>query len=515
MKIIDNINMYDKDGVFDSYSRIVEDFKDYDNVTRKQMIKEMYKVYETSENIVDLCTERELKYLKMYFDGDENYKSRKYDWQQKTLMKKYLIDLDLETHGIVPFDESKDLLKTALAKVNWNKVKKKDKINEVIVSLTKIEGSCAIGLLVEYASEVLKISKSEIIDHILNNRVFQYYVSVDEKYIESLKDNIPIAIYNDYYYLMDELDEARAKQGVSAFPNVTLKDLKSYFYNDFNMNNKTIKKFYEELRKLPFFYNNAISEIKAFALLNKDRQILKEEIASVPILKNYDLTDFFKLMDKAMDEMPSGALNGLTSNEYKKRKEEEARLAYEETKNYIPQTDANIGQKNSDQFYKLYFALLDYTNQKYQIKKGYKIYKKQNRNPKNLYEIIEKLWKNQKEIIDEFISKNPYKLNDEELEIIKEFKNGIRNIYIIARYEEEYTAFMTPNKTYMIKGVNTNVDEIIPYNELPKAVITTILPFKDHLIYDGIIVSYPIDLGMEFKKIVAKEYQNNIKYYHL
>ena len=45
MKIIDNINMYDKDGVFDSYSRIVEDFKDYDNVTRKQMIKEMYKVY--------------------------------------------------------------------------------------------------------------------------------------------------------------------------------------------------------------------------------------------------------------------------------------------------------------------------------------------------------------------------------------------------------------------------------------------------------------------------------------
>ena len=61
MKIIDNINMYDKDGVFDSYSRIVEDFKDYDNVTRKQMIKEMYKVYETPENIVDLCTERELK----------------------------------------------------------------------------------------------------------------------------------------------------------------------------------------------------------------------------------------------------------------------------------------------------------------------------------------------------------------------------------------------------------------------------------------------------------------------
>lgn len=208
-------------------------------------------------------------------------------------------------------------------------------------------------------------------------------------------------------------------------------------------------------------------------------------------------------------------LNGLTPNEYKKRKEEEARLAYEETKNYIPQTDANIGQKNSDQFYKLYFALLDYTNQKYQIKKGYKIYKKQNRNPKDLYEIIEKLWKNQKEIIDEFISKNPYKLNDEELEIIKEFKNGIRNIYIIARYEEEYTAFMTPNKTYMIKGVNTNVDEIIPYNELPKAVITTILPFKDHLIYDGIIVSYPIDLGMGFKKIVAKEYQNNINYYHL
>lgn len=35
-------------------------------------------------------------------------------------------------------------------------------------------------------------------------------------------------------------------------------------------------------------------------------------ISYVGALKSYDLTELFKLMDEAIDEMPSGVLNGLT-----------------------------------------------------------------------------------------------------------------------------------------------------------------------------------------------------------
>ena len=61
MKIFEEINHLRKEFVFEQYTRIVEDFKDYDKVTRKQMIKEIYKVYENPQNIIDICTERELR----------------------------------------------------------------------------------------------------------------------------------------------------------------------------------------------------------------------------------------------------------------------------------------------------------------------------------------------------------------------------------------------------------------------------------------------------------------------
>ena len=53
---------------------------------------------------------------------------------------------------------------------------------------------------------------------------------------------------------------------------------------------------------------------------------------------------------------------------------------------------------------------------------------------------------------------NPYKFNKEELNVTSEFKKGFRDLVIIAKYEKEYTAVMNRNKTYMIKGLNDNID---------------------------------------------------------
>ena len=73
MKIFEEINHYRKEFVFDIYTRVVENFKDYEKITKKQMIKEIYKVYENPQNIIDICTFRELKYLQMYLNNDKEY----------------------------------------------------------------------------------------------------------------------------------------------------------------------------------------------------------------------------------------------------------------------------------------------------------------------------------------------------------------------------------------------------------------------------------------------------------
>ena len=68
-KMFERINDYKKEYVHDHYSRIVDPFKNYERISKKKMLEEIYKVYDNPENIVDICMKNELKYLKMLLDG--------------------------------------------------------------------------------------------------------------------------------------------------------------------------------------------------------------------------------------------------------------------------------------------------------------------------------------------------------------------------------------------------------------------------------------------------------------
>lgn len=95
--------------------------------------------------------------------------------------------------------------------------------------------------------------------------------------LESIGEQVE-AIYNDYYHLKDELAEERKKQGGAFTTQVNIKDYISLFYNDFNMNNPKIKKFYNETITLPFFYIDFIEYVQEYALLNRDRTSLKDAL---------------------------------------------------------------------------------------------------------------------------------------------------------------------------------------------------------------------------------------------
>ena len=83
------------------------------------------------------------------------------------------------------------------------------------------------------------------------------------------------------------------------------------------------------------------------------------------------------------------------------------------------------------------------------------------------------------------------------------------------KYEKEYTPLMTDEKTYMIKGLTDNIDNIIPYENLPVMIETSIVPFKGYLIYDGLFGTMPINFGPNFTTIASNQYDKQIKYYHM
>lgn len=144
-----------------------------------------------------------------------------------------------------------------------------------------------------------------------------------------------------------------------------------------------------------------------------------------------------------------------------------------------------------------------------------KIYNRQGINPYELKDIVDKFWENKDAIVLEFCLVNPYKFNKEELKITSEFKKGIRGMFIIAKYDLEYTAFMNDDKVYMVKGLNDNIDNIISYKNLPYVTITSIIPFKNVLTYDGMLLGMGVKMGNSFDDMVEKENDNMMKYYHL
>lgn len=183
--------------------------------------------------------------------------------------------------------------------------------------------------------------------------------------------------------------------------------------------------------------------------------------------------------------------------------------------NYVKQQNAHLSPKDSILFYKIYFALLDFTNKKYKINPKLKINYIRGVNPADLNGIIEKFWANKDTIVLEFCLANPKKFTKEELKITEDFKKGIRDIFVIMEYHQEYTALMNEDKVYMVKGLNDNIDSILPYKQLPYIAKTTIIPFKNSIIYDGLLLTPGVKFGTSFYKNLEKDYSKSIKYYHL
>ncbi len=499
MKMFEFIENCSKDTVYDSYFRIVFEPKEQDKISNIEMIKEIYDLYNDETFLPYILTKKEVNYLEKVINKDEDLLSVKYTWEQEQLIRKFLL-IDCET---IPL-EMIDNVKKVIEKFKTDKYEKDLNLISFLIGYIKVNAYVLEDFLINLGSQIFKCKKSVIEDIIYGSPLFNFYVGKFNKNTDKY------LLYFEYHKYFVELLDIKKKNMITGSVRFYLKEYQSIFYNDVNLENPTIKKFYNELLKFSDF-RLIMKDIRVCVLLNKDRKELKQAIKKY---KNPD-DKFFKLMDNAMDEMLSGALNGYSKKDYEEKMKMKLKINMEKMKNAVIQTDACIGKNEADLFYKLYYALLEYTNKKYEINKKLKIYKKTGNDPSLLSKIIDEFWIRKDKIIDEFCKENPYKFNEEELKIVSNFKNGIRDKFVIAKYNEEYAYFVCYDKVYMVKGLNTNIDRVVSYVELPSPCVTTLLPFKDYIVYDGILMSYDIDLGVDFNNYINEYCEKLEKYYKL
>ena len=164
-------------------------------------------------------------------------------------------------------------------------------------------------------------------------------------------------------------------------------------------------------------------------------------------------------------------------------------------------------QEESILYYKLLFGIQYFifkninNNTKISSIKGYSALPR-----KTKIKVRDLLWTNNK-WIDKYININPDKFPEEELEIIDKWKSRIKGNFFIERLLKKYAIFISSeSKVYGVIGLIEEIDEIIDINQIPVYVETVLLPFKNKIIYDGIISKHEISFGRGIREMFKSTY---------
>jgi hypothetical protein len=159
-------------------------------------------------------------------------------------------------------------------------------------------------------------------------------------------------------------------------------------------------------------------------------------------------------------------------------------------------------------FYKINWALLFYVNQKYPVIKNLKEPMFKDMPPLNIISLYKNLISHI-ELIDSFVSENTFNFTQEELDIIKSWKNYIKSKFLIMAYLRDYTVFMTVSseqKVYGVLGLSDRIRDVIP-PFIPQYVDTILLPFRRKIVYCGYIYSYNVRIDDNLRRDIQEEYQ--------
>ncbi|MBU2638560.1 MAG: hypothetical protein KJ955_06300 [Nanoarchaeota archaeon] len=160
-----------------------------------------------------------------------------------------------------------------------------------------------------------------------------------------------------------------------------------------------------------------------------------------------------------------------------------------------------LTKEDTDLFYKLNWPLLFYANQKHNVIPCLKEPDFKKEDLEKVARLHEKLNK-EPALIDSFIAENPFKLNQEELDIVRSWKKAVRGKFLVMKHTEQGAIFFEETKdpkAYAVLGLYDDFDMMIPKEYLPVVLETVLIPFKGKIIYNGIFMPYNIHFGKSIR----------------
>lgn len=149
--------------------------------------------------------------------------------------------------------------------------------------------------------------------------------------------------------------------------------------------------------------------------------------------------------------------------------------------------NAVLEREEAALFFRLWIPLLDYVNQRREIFPDLgRIERPTDIDIESAFEISEILWQ-EPELINEFLMDT--ELSDEDRERISEWKKFVSGRFVIERHLKKGAIFISveTGRVFLVKGINSSLEEPFPKTDLPVIVETALLPFNGKIMYCGLI----------------------------
>jgi len=112
-------------------------------------------------------------------------------------------------------------------------------------------------------------------------------------------------------------------------------------------------------------------------------------------------------------------------------------------------------------------------------------------------------------LIDSFVSENPAHLSDDELDIVRSWRHLVTGRFYVFRELKKYTVFLSTDKlpvAYGVLALSQPFEELIG-PRLPVLTRTVLLPFKNRIVYDGLMSSYNISFGPGIRRNLDEDFK--------
>ena len=106
------------------------------------------------------------------------------------------------------------------------------------------------------------------------------------------------------------------------------------------------------------------------------------------------------------------------------------------------------------------------------------------------------------DLIESFVAENPAHFSDDELDIVHSWRHLVHGKFYVFRELTKYTVFLSatdPAIAYGVVALSQPFEDLIGPH-LPVLTQTVLLPFKDNIVYDGLITGFNISFGTGIRR---------------